>query len=37
MVISFSPTSAASGVAPIPAAAAPAPAARPAGKKKKNA
>ncbi|HYS94454.1 MAG TPA: PEGA domain-containing protein [Candidatus Acidoferrales bacterium] len=37
MVISFSPTSAAGGVAPVPAAAAPAPAARPAGKKKKNA
>ena len=37
MVISFSPTLSAGGAAPTPVAAAPAPAARPAGKKKKNA
>jgi hypothetical protein len=37
MVISFSPTSPAGGAAPTPVAAAPAPAARPAGKKKKRA
>lgn len=37
MVISFSPTSSAGGVPPTPVAAAPAPAARPAGKKRKNA
>ena len=37
MVISFSPTSPAGGAGPAPVAAAPAPAARPAGKKKKNA
>jgi hypothetical protein len=37
MVISFSPTLSAGGAAPAPVAAAPAPAARPAGKKKKNA
>jgi hypothetical protein len=37
MVVSFSPTSSAGGAPPTPVAAAPAPAARPAGKKKKNA